>query len=232
MLKRAVGRENVEAVLCQIEESMSIRHEVVICLEGILVGVDFASPNHHAQQLHVHALELVDFGVRLRAPADLIGEAMPELKRDGTDLLHGQVRALQDDLQNAQDLSVRALLHDERDEALARFNVDAADLQEAVLVSLERSFRTLGHEGLELGAQVAQEREDDLDDRLEERQVHAAHPEDLYDDVGGRLTQLATFGDVLEALGNQRILGDVLGLQVRKLDPTEKTLQDLFLGLY
>mmetsp|Transcript_55633 Transcript_55633/g.156625 ORF Transcript_55633/g.156625 Transcript_55633/m.156625 type:complete len:608 (-) Transcript_55633:86-1909(-) len=232
MLQGTVGGEDLQAILRQVQEPVPVGDEVVVRLEGVLVGAQLAPPYHHAEELHVDGLELVDLGVRLRVPAHLLRQPVPELQGDQADLLRWQVRALEDHAQDAEHLVVPALLHDQVHQALADLDVDSADLQQAVQVGVDGSLDTPAEQRVELCPQAAQKRQDHLDDRLEIVQVHAAHPEDLDDDVGRGLAELAPAGDVPEALGDQRVLGDVCRGQVRELDPAEEALQHLPLGLH
>mmetsp|Transcript_38436 Transcript_38436/g.99292 ORF Transcript_38436/g.99292 Transcript_38436/m.99292 type:complete len:733 (-) Transcript_38436:36-2234(-) len=244
MLQCTVGRQDLKAILSQAEEAVAagqlhLTHllsgapakVITFPLERVLVRWHCASPDHDAKQLHVDTLELVNLRVRLRMPAHLVGKPVPELQRDEADLLHRQVCALEDHPQDGQHFRVCALLHDQRHETLSCLNVDPADLEDPILIRVQRCLDAAAQQRLQLLSQSAEVWHDHLDDRLEERQIEAAHPQDLRQDIRRRLCKLPALHDHFEALGNERVLCDDIRLQICELDPAQETLQHLLLGL-
>mmetsp|Transcript_66279 Transcript_66279/g.158136 ORF Transcript_66279/g.158136 Transcript_66279/m.158136 type:complete len:639 (-) Transcript_66279:634-2550(-) len=209
MLQGGVGREHLQAILHQAEDALPVRGHLIIRKEGILGGAQHTPPNGGTKQLRVDPLKLVNLHVRLRMPTDLVGEAMPELQRDRADLLMGQVCASQDHLQDVDDLRVGALGHYQGHQAFAHFHVDSADLQQPILVAVQCRLHPTAQLRLELGPQAIQLAQDHLDHRLVLRDVHAAHAQDLHDDVRGGLAEIAGLHHMLETLGEEGVLRNV-----------------------
>mmetsp|Transcript_56847 Transcript_56847/g.165019 ORF Transcript_56847/g.165019 Transcript_56847/m.165019 type:complete len:213 (+) Transcript_56847:1494-2132(+) len=136
MLQRAVRRQDLQAILSHTEQPIPVVSDIVVDLERVLVVAERAPPEHNAEQLEVNALKLVDLHVPLWLVGHLARQSVPELDRYAADLLTRKVCALHDDVQDAQDLVIPDLLHDQGHQALARFHIDAADLQKPVLLGI------------------------------------------------------------------------------------------------
>mmetsp|Transcript_120607 Transcript_120607/g.257571 ORF Transcript_120607/g.257571 Transcript_120607/m.257571 type:complete len:351 (-) Transcript_120607:1048-2100(-) len=99
VLQGRVRREDLQAVLRQAEQLLPIGDEVIVGRERIIGRTHCAPPYHGVEQLHIDALELIDFRIGFRVPADLVCESVPELQWDRADLLTRQVCALENHLE-------------------------------------------------------------------------------------------------------------------------------------
>mmetsp|Transcript_64189 Transcript_64189/g.115452 ORF Transcript_64189/g.115452 Transcript_64189/m.115452 type:complete len:244 (+) Transcript_64189:595-1326(+) len=224
MLHGSVGRQDLKRVLCQAQKPLPVSSDFIVSLERILVHAKRTPSEHDTQQLDIDTLELVDLGICLRMPTDFMRQTVPEFQGDGANLLRWQICTSKDDLQNAHNLRIIALRHNQRNQALARLNVYPANLQQTVLVRVQRRLSASTEERIKLRPEAGNVLEDHLDDRLEERKVEAAHSQNLDDDVSGCLAEISSFHNVLEALRQERVLSNVIRLQICELNPAQEAL--------
>mmetsp|Transcript_52610 Transcript_52610/g.140213 ORF Transcript_52610/g.140213 Transcript_52610/m.140213 type:complete len:291 (-) Transcript_52610:483-1355(-) len=228
VLQGCIWSENRHAILSQTQQPTPVRNNIVINLKRVCILAHGTAPDHDSQQLHVDGAELINFHVLFRMSPNFVSQPVPKLERNRADPFERKVSAPQDDLKNPEHFRVRDLLHDQRNQALSRLDVHPADLLQTIRILLDRSLHAAREQRIKSCPQSNNQGQHHTNGR--HVQVLARHLQNLDHDVSRYFAQLASFGDDLETLWEQRVLRYVIHLQSRELDPTEEALKHFLFG--